>query len=113
MTKDLGCNGNLFGGNMMAWIDEAAAIYALTMTKEKRMVTVKFDEMVFKKAVKEGDIVEFYCDHASMGESSISFHVGALVNGQEVFSTNCVFVAVDENGKKKKIDMDYFGCKGE
>ena len=28
MAKDIGIHGNLFGGILMAWIDEAAAAYA-------------------------------------------------------------------------------------
>ena len=28
MTRDMGVHGNLFGGIMMAWIDEAASVMA-------------------------------------------------------------------------------------
>jgi acyl-CoA thioesterase YciA len=111
MIKDLGCNGNLFGGNMLAWIDEAAAIYDLQKTCENRVVTVKFNEISFTKPVREGDIVDFYCTNAAIKESSITFEIYGVVCGQRVFATTCVFVAVDEHGNKKKIEKDYFGLR--
>ena len=104
MTKDVGMNGNLFGGFMLAWVDEAAAIFAHKRTREPRMVTMKFGEMIFKKPVKVGDIIDFDCDHEEIKETSISFIIAAIVNGITVFETDCVFVAVDENGKKKHIE---------
>lgn len=104
MTKDIGVNGNLFGGNMLAWMDEAAAIYARFITQEPRVVTVKFGEIVFLKPVKCNDMVDFYCDSEVIGNTSISFDIRACVSGRRVFETSCVFVAVDEEGKKKLID---------
>jgi len=47
MTRDIGVDGNLFGGNLMAWIDQAAGIYAHRYTGVSRMVTLKFTELVF------------------------------------------------------------------
>ena len=105
MTKDIGCNGNLFGGNMMAWIDEAAAIFAHLETEEKTMVTVKFDELVFKHPVRVGDIITFECLNAELGKTSIKFDVLVINEAKKVIcSTKCVFVAVDENGNSKELD---------
>ena len=103
MLKDLGMNENLFGGNMLAWVDEISAIYAHKTTKEKKMVTLKFDELIFKKPVKLGDIVEFYCGNHTIGNSSIKFDIEAKIEEEIVFRTSAVFVAVDENGNKKEI----------
>lgn len=104
MVKDLGVNGNLFGGKILAWVDEASAIHAHLFTGEKRMVTLKFDDMLFKKPIKEGDIVEFFAQSEIIGNTSLSFCIFAKVKEDVVFSTKCVFVAVDENGNKKLIE---------
>ena len=47
--SDLGFHGNLFGGKLLAWIDAAAAGYAMEYAHNRRMVTVKIDECIFKK----------------------------------------------------------------
>ena len=60
MTRDLGVGGNLFGGTMMAWMDEAAGIYAHVYTSEPRMVTLKYAELLFRYPVRERDRVEIY-----------------------------------------------------
>lgn len=105
MTKDVGLNGNLFGGHMMAWADEAAAIFAHQTTKEKTLVTMKFGEFLFKKPVKEGDIVEFFCHEHRIGNTSISFKVSALVREVIVLETSCVFVAIGSDGHSKSIGV--------
>ncbi len=104
LIRDLGTNGNLFGGNMMAWIDEVAAIYAIQTTGETRMSTVHYSEMTFKYPVREGDIVDFYCGRVRRGTTSVVFEIKAICRGVTVFGADCVFVAVDAAGCKKKID---------
>ncbi len=103
--KDIGRNHNLFGGNMLAWMDEASSIYAYQICKEKKMVTLRYGEVYFKKQVKLGDIVEFYCEEIKRGNSSFSFSVLGRVDGIDVFSTDCTFVAIDDEGKKKSIEL--------
>lgn len=103
MTKDIGKNGNLFGGNMLAWMDEAAAIFAHQFTGEEHMVTLKFNEILFKMPVHCGEIIEFHVDSVHLGKTSISFDITAYHDEDVVFSTRCTFVAVDKFGKKKLI----------
>ncbi|OGV36203.1 MAG: hypothetical protein A2020_12425 [Lentisphaerae bacterium GWF2_45_14] len=104
-TKDIGTYGNLFGGVMLAWVDEAAGIYAMKKTGEKHMVTLRFGEVLFRKPVKVGDIVEFYCGNGKVGNSSFSFDIKAVVDGIDVFSTDCTLVALDSEGRPKTIDQ--------
>ncbi|MFA5599544.1 MAG: hotdog domain-containing protein [Phenylobacterium sp.] len=108
MTKDIGCNGNLFGGNLLAAIDEAAAIFAHITTGEERVVTVNVDQLVFKKPVKVNDIIEFHAKDHNIGRSSISFVIQVIrsKDKEEICRTHVVFVAVDENGKAKTIDCN-------
>ena len=52
LARDIGIHGNLFGGTLMAWIDEAAAAFATEYCFTPNMVTVRVGEMLFKKAIK-------------------------------------------------------------
>ena len=104
MAKDLGMHGNLFGGIMMAWIDEAASVLACQVCHSPNMVTVKIDELVFQKKVKEGFLIKIYGEVAQIGKSSITMTIEARkvsVYSQEqdlVLSTTVTFVRIDEAG---------------
>lgn len=106
MIKDLGVSGNLFGGNMMAWLDEVAAIFAIQITGEENMVTVHYSDMTFKHPVKERDIVDFYCGKVRRGTTSVTFEIMARCEEKTVFCADAVFVALDRNGIKKKIEWN-------
>ena len=49
---DCGYHGNLFGGMMLAWLDEAAVAYACQICDTARMVTVSLDKVEFLKPVR-------------------------------------------------------------
>jgi acyl-CoA thioesterase YciA len=106
LVKDVGLNGNLFGGNMLAWMDEIAAIYAMKVTGEKSLVTLRFGEITFKRPVKVNDIVDFYCNVIKQGKTSVTIVIGGKVGDKIVFTTDCTFVAIDEEGNKKEINWD-------
>lgn len=111
LVKNVGLNGNLFGGEMLAWMDEISAIYAHKKTNESHLVTLRFGEIKFITPVKKGDIVDFYCGNEKYGKTSISFDIQAKVNDNIVFSTDTTFVAVDENGNKKELENIPRGIK--
>jgi len=98
MTKDIGVGGVLFGGTMMGWMDEAAAIYAHQSTGVVRMVTLKYTELVFKYPVHVGDIVEFYASAPRLGRTSFTCDLEGRVKGNVVVHTTVTFVAVDSDG---------------
>ena len=75
MTKDIGVHGNLFGGNMLAWLDEAAATWACSVCQNPNMVTAKIDEMVFERPVKNGDQVIIYGDVKRVRRSSLTIYI--------------------------------------
>jgi acyl-CoA thioesterase YciA len=109
MRKDIGIHGNLFGGNMCAYIDEYAAIYATEVCKSERIVTVKIDTLEFKKPVKEGDIIRFYGETVKIGTSSLTIKIKVTRNNKDnTFETVCetqiVFVNIDEEGNPRPID---------
>ena len=104
MTGDLGVSGNLFGGKVMAWMDEAAAIYAMWATGSEKVVTRRFSEILFDKPVRNGELLEFYCGRPKQGRTSITFDIVASVRGRVKFQAECTFVAVNQDGSKKEID---------
>lgn len=109
MTKDLGVHGNLFGGILCAWIDEAAASYACIKCDTSRMVTVKINELIFKKPIKQGNLIRIYGSVKNMGTTSITLEISVKkhdpIDGKEITttSTEIVFVKIDENGKAAPI----------
>lgn len=112
MTKDLGIHGNLFGGIMVAWIDEAAASYACMYCDTPHMVTVKINELVFKRPVKRGDMVRIYCKIKNIGNTSATLYVEVKRHTPEdasevvVTSTTITFVRInEEDGHSKEIDQ--------
>jgi acyl-CoA thioesterase YciA len=104
MEKDLGIHGNLFGGIMLSWLDEAAATMAYEVCHSPSMVTLKIDEVLFGKPVKIGFHVKIYGEVLRVGKSSITLKVVArkhnVYSGEEtvVCSTNFTFVKIDDQG---------------
>lgn len=104
MVKDIGVHGNLFGGNMLSWIDEAAGTMAALVCQSPNMVTLKIDEVIFKKAVKVGYLIRIYGKVIRMGRTSVTLSVEArksnVISGEEtvVCSTEITFVRIDETG---------------
>ncbi|MEO2082060.1 hotdog domain-containing protein, partial [Leeuwenhoekiella sp.] len=56
--QDLNPNRSLFGGRLLEWIDEEAALYAIIQLENPRTVTKYISEIDFKSSAREGDIVE-------------------------------------------------------
>ena len=103
-TLDLGVSGNLFGGQLMYWLDEAASVYAIWATGEKKIVTRRISEAFFNKPIHAGELLVFNCVEPRKGKTSFSFKVLVVVGSEIRFQAECTFVAVDEEGKKKLID---------
>jgi len=101
--SDLGFHANLFGGKLLAWLDAAAAAYAMQVCDTPRMVTVKIDECIFKKAAKEGQMIKIYGNVAEVGNTSITLYMEArshnVYSGKQsiILSTKIKFVRIDEN----------------
>lgn len=109
LVKDTGHAGVLWGGNMMAWVDEAGAIYAGRRTRNEYMVTKAFTEIDFKHQVRPGDSVDFWGKVTRWGDTSLTIELKVLAwrpesdEQREVLDVKGVFVAVDPQGRKQKI----------
>ncbi len=109
MGKDLGIHGNLFGGIMLSWIDESAASYAAEICHTPNMVTLKIEEVIFKKPVKIGFQIRIYGEVEKVGTTSITLKIEArkynVYSAEEtlVCSTKITFVRIDESGESVPI----------
>ncbi len=109
-TSDIGVNDNLFGGVMLAWMDEAGGNFAAKKCCTPNIITLKINEVVFKKPVKVKEHIRIYGEVLHVGKSSITIKVFAQrINferneEENVCSTEMLFVKIDENGKSSLID---------
>lgn len=104
MPEHLNPFGNLFGGQMMSWMDKIAAMEAIKHTA-RNCVTVKVSEIVFEEPVKLGDVVELNTFISKEGKSSLVVHVRAnrknLKTGEEECAAQSyfTFVAINDEGR--------------
>jgi acyl-CoA thioesterase YciA len=104
-ASNVGFHGNLFGGTMLAWLDEAAAAYVCQMCDTPRMVTVQMAEVHFRKPVRPGQIIKIYGELKQMGTSSATVKLEARrhspYNGSQrtVLTTEMTFVRIDGDGE--------------
>jgi acyl-CoA thioesterase YciA len=118
MPKDSNANGDIFGGWIMSQIDLAGAIMANELTRG-RVVTIAAEKITFKHPIKIGDVICCYAKVVHVGTTSLGIHieVWARSNSSEPISrikvTECVFtyVAIDEEGKKRKFPQFIYDNK--
>lgn len=103
LPSDLNQFGYLFGGRLLAWVDEASWIAASLEYPLCRFVTVGMDRVEFRHAVREGTILEIRCNKDRVGTSSVTYAVEVVDrNGAAapIFATRVTFVNVDNSGRK-------------
>ncbi len=99
---DLNPHGTLFGGRVLEWIDEEAAIFAACQLNSSRIVTKLMSAVNFVSSARTGDIVEIGCEVLAFGRTSIT--VRCAVRNKETGQTitevdKIVFVQVDDEGR--------------
>jgi len=102
--EDLNGRGTLFGGRVLSWIDEEAAIFAMCQLGQKNVVTKAMSEINFVSTAKTGDIAEIGCELVDYGRTSII--ITCEVRNKDTKKTiikvdKIVFVLLDEDGKPK------------
>jgi len=73
MGKDLNNASNLFGGIALAWIDEAALIFATELMDNHKCVTKYISEIEFLTASILGDVIEIRVALIKTGKTSLTF----------------------------------------
>jgi len=99
--EDLNPNGSLFGGKLLAWIDEELALFAIIELNNPRIVTKFLSEIDFKSSAKQGDIIEIGIDIVKFGRTSITLTCEArnIMTKDIILSIDKItMVSLDENG---------------
>ncbi len=98
--EDLNPNGTLFGGSLLKWIDEEAAIYSICQLDNQRVVTKYMSEINFLSSAVQGDIIELGLIATHFGTTSLTLfcEVRNKITRQSILTINkIVFVNIDEN----------------
>lgn len=99
--EDLNANGSLFGGSLLRWIDEEAAIYAIIQLGNHRVVTKLISEIDFQASAREGDLIEMGLIATQFGRTSLTMkaRVRNMITRKTILSIEkIVFVGVDDDG---------------
>jgi acyl-CoA thioesterase YciA len=105
MTGHLGYHGNLFGGQMLAWLDEAGVAFASEICGTPRMVTVHMAEVQFTAPARPTQIIKIYGAVERMGTTSVVLNLEArrhsVYNGTQkvICKTKITFVRIDGDGE--------------
>ena len=100
--EDLNPNGTLFGGKLLAWIDEELALYSIIQLENTRVVTKYMSEINFKSSAKQGDIIEIGIDVVKFGISSLTLKCEArnMMTRETIITIESVtMVSLGSDGK--------------
>ncbi|MGX9136491.1 acyl-CoA thioesterase [Rummeliibacillus sp. JY-2-4R] len=98
----------IFGGKILAYIDEIAAITSMKHAK-MQTVTASFDSVDFYSPVRKGEILRFEAIVSSTGRTSMELYI--VVHSRDIYTgvtkltteSFVTMVAVDENGAPQEV----------
>jgi acyl-CoA thioesterase YciA len=111
MPRDTNPRGTIFGGVILSYLDQAAAIGArrevvLAGGLVPDLVTVAVNKVEFKKPVMVGDVVKFKTRLVRMGRTSITMNVQVEAErGLEILhvtEAELVYVGVDSESAQRR-----------
>lgn len=100
--EDLNANGTLFGGSLLRWIDEEAAIYSIIQLGNERVVTKYMSEIEFVASAWQGDLLELGLVATGFGRTSITLRceVRNMITRATILTIErIIFVNLDEDGR--------------
>jgi acyl-CoA hydrolase len=100
--EDLNANGTLFGGSLLKWIDEEAAIYAILQLGNGKAVTKYISEINFVSSALQGDLIEMGLTATGFGRTSMTMRaeVRNMITRQSILTIEkIVFVNVNGEGQ--------------
>lgn len=100
--EDLNPNGTLFGGKLLAWIDEEAALYAIIQLENPHVVTKFMSAINFMSSAKPGDVVEIGIEVVKFGNTSLILRCevrNKMTRETIITVDNITMVNLDENGR--------------
>ncbi len=99
--ENLNSNGTLFGGALLSWIDEEAAIFTISLLKSPYVVTKFMSEINFVSSARSGDIIELGMEVVKFGRSSLTLRCevrNIMTHAVLLVIEEIVFVNLDSSG---------------
>ena len=114
MGAMVNASGLLFGGELLAWMDELAGIAAKRFSGSD-VVTVGVNQVSFLKPIPLGAFLDLEAQVTKVGNTSMEISLEAWMDEREPRGTKrtgrvlaakstFVYVAVDSEGKPKKVE---------
>ena len=107
MPRCLNAAGYLFGGQLLAWIDETAGIVAKRHA-EMNIVTVAVDNMYFKAGARLDDTIVLVGRLTYVGKSSMEVRIDTYkeaLNGVRTMINRAYFVMVGTDENQKPVEV--------
>ncbi|WP_102693511.1 acyl-CoA thioesterase [Rummeliibacillus pycnus] len=108
LPPDTNHMNTIFGGKVLAYIDEIAAITSMKHAK-MQTVTASFDSVDFYSPVRSGEILELEAIVSSTGRTSMELYIVVqsrdIHTGEKKLTTESfvTMVAVDDKGKPQEV----------
>lgn len=109
MTEHLNPNHHIFGGQLLAWLDKDIYIHVSNVLKYKTFVTLAMNHVRFRNPAYLGEVIQIYAKIEELKRTSVTA-IGKAVaydqetgNSRDIIECQVTFVALDENGKPRKI----------
>jgi uncharacterized protein (TIGR00369 family) len=103
--------GTIFGGILLAWIDEAAAIAVMKKLRSPNIATVAMSEVHFMRPIRSGSLVRIHLTVVAIGCTSITLRACADTHGCRqpvIIVERIVFVALDSEGRPHPHGLEPF-----
>jgi acyl-CoA thioesterase YciA len=111
MPRDTNANGDIFGGWLVSQMDLAAWIGTKQITRG-RSATVAIKNVEFLAPVSVGSVVSCYAEVLEIGRSSMHINIEVWISNSQIQKAQrkvaeglFVFVAIDENGRTRRINV--------
>jgi acyl-CoA hydrolase len=101
--------GNLFGGQLLKWVDEYAYLAATREFPGVRLVTRAMDNVSFARGVEAGSTLRFRVSRNQVGTTSVKYAVTVFaqesgrLDEYAVFSTHITFVCIGARHEKQPL----------
>lgn len=107
MSSHLNGSGRLFGGQLLAWIDELAGIVAMRHSG-CNVITASIDNLQFKQGGYLNDVIVLIGKITFVGTSSMEVRIDTYVEKRDgrryvINRAYFVMIALDENENPKKV----------
>lgn len=109
MSEHLNPNHHIFGGQLLAWLDQDVYIHIANEIRYRKFVTVSMNNVFFRNPAFLGDIVQTYSRIKEKRRSSVTAQGKAVAYDSEHGETRAIieceitYVALDDNGKPYRL----------